>query len=415
MNPLEISRAPCPRIHLTAGRLERAAVFPRHSQNHEVQPGFPQRLHPAYYGPSRVTPGAGGRARTPRPLLGGLEHLGGHGNSPMPHRGPAALPPRVLRSHSCPLRNAPAPAQRRVGLGQPPEPISVWDPRGGARAPDSGGSLAVGERSRRPSFWQTPRGQGRRARLGARPARLQHPTVGHCAGASPGWRPRPGLRFHGAVRGRGLRKRAALASRAALRGLHHPGYNTRWAKIILPRLIRKGNSLDTPVAVTIFFGANDSALKDENPKQHIALDEYAANLKSMVQYLKSVDIPENRVILITPTPLCETAWEKQCIMQGCKLNRLNSVVGEYANACLQVAQDCGTDILDLWTLMQDSQDFSSYLSDGLHLSPKGNEFLFSHLWPLIEKKVSSLPLLLPYWRDVAEAKPELSLLGDGDH
>ncbi|XP_060042996.1 isoamyl acetate-hydrolyzing esterase 1 homolog isoform X2 [Erinaceus europaeus] len=80
------------------------------------------------------------------------------------------------------------------------------------------------------------------------------------------------------------------------------GYNTRWAKIILPRLIRKGNSLDNLVAVTIFFGANDSALK------------------------------------------------------GCKLNRLNAVVGEYASACLQVAQDCGTDALDLWTLMQkDSQ------------------------------------------------------------
>ncbi|XP_058407811.1 isoamyl acetate-hydrolyzing esterase 1 homolog isoform X2 [Diceros bicornis minor] len=216
------------------------------------------------------------------------------------------------------------------------------------------------------------------------------------------------------------------------------GYNTRWAKIILPRLIRKGNSLDNPVAVTIFFGANDSALKDENPKQHIPLDEYVSNLKSMVQYLKSVDVPENRVILITPPPLCETAWEKECLIQGkhrqhsltrpsvtthswiikpsCKLNRLNLVVGEYASACLRVAQDCGTDVLDLWTLMQkDSQDFPSYLSDGLHLSPKGNEFLFSHLWPLIEKKVSSLPLLLPYWRDVAEAKPELSLLGDGDH
>lgn len=62
-----------------------------------------------------------------------------------------------------------------------------------------------------------------------------------------------------------------------------------------------------------------------------------------------------------------------------------------------------------------AQDFAPYLSDGLHLSPRGNEFLFSHLWPLIERKVSSLPLLLPCWRDVAEARPELSLLGDGDH
>lgn len=194
------------------------------------------------------------------------------------------------------------------------------------------------------------------------------------------------------------------------------GYNTRWAKIILPRIIRKGNSLDSPVAVTIFFGANDSALKDENPKQHIPLAEYAANLKSMVWYLQRAGVPGSRVVLITPPPLWEAAWEQECLLQGCRLNRLNSVVGEYAGACLQVAQDCGVDVLDLWTLMQkDTQDFSSYLSDGLHLSPKGNEFLFSHLWPLIEKKVSSLPLLLPYWRDVAEAKPELSLLGDGDH
>ncbi|XP_027955096.1 isoamyl acetate-hydrolyzing esterase 1 homolog isoform X1 [Eumetopias jubatus] len=206
------------------------------------------------------------------------------------------------------------------------------------------------------------------------------------------------------------------------------GYNTRWAKIILPRIIRKGNSLDSPVAVTIFFGANDSALKevhleypcssrtDENPKQHIPLAEYAANLKSMVWYLQRAGVPGSRVVLITPPPLWEAAWEQECLLQGCRLNRLNSVVGEYAGACSQVAQDCGVDVLDLWTLMQkDTQDFSSYLSDGLHLSPKGNEFLFSHLWPLIEKKVSSLPLLLPYWRDVAEAKPELSLLGDGDH
>ncbi|KAF4016615.1 hypothetical protein G4228_008200 [Cervus hanglu yarkandensis] len=130
------------------------------------------------------------------------------------------------------------------------------------------------------------------------------------------------------------------------------GYNTRWAKIILPRLVRKGSGLDSPVAVTIFFGANDSALKDENPKQHVPLEEFAANLRSMVRYLQSVDVPEGRLILITPPPLCEAAWAQECLQQGCKLNRLNSVVGEYARACLQVAQDCGAEALDLWTLMQ---------------------------------------------------------------
>ncbi|MCQ8205389.1 hypothetical protein NP569_24170, partial [Vibrio parahaemolyticus] len=73
-------------------------------------------------------------------------------------------------------------------------------------------------------------------------------------------------------------------------------------------------------------------------------------------------------------------------------------------------------VLDLWTLIQkDSQDFSCYLSDGLHLSPMGNEFLFLNLCPLLDKKVSSLTLMLTYWNDVEESKPELSLLGDGDY
>ncbi|XP_054676169.1 isoamyl acetate-hydrolyzing esterase 1 homolog isoform X4 [Grus americana] len=91
------------------------------------------------------------------------------------------------------------------------------------------------------------------------------------------------------------------------------GYNTRWAKLILPRLISKSTGAESTVAVTIFFGANDSALKDLNPKQHVPLEEYAANLKSMIQYLKSVDITEDRIILITPPPLQESAWEKECL------------------------------------------------------------------------------------------------------
>lgn len=71
-------------------------------------------------------------------------------------------------------------------------------------------------------------------------------------------------------------------------------------------------------------GAGDRALTchfplvrtEENPKQHIPLDEYVANLRSMVQYLRSVDVPEGRIVLITPPPLCEAAWERECLAQG---------------------------------------------------------------------------------------------------
>ncbi|NXL92129.1 IAH1 esterase, partial [Alectura lathami] len=188
------------------------------------------------------------------------------------------------------------------------------------------------------------------------------------------------------------------------------GYNTRWAKVILPRLIGRSTAAESTVAVTIFFGANDSALPDLNPKQHVPLEEYAANLKSMVQYLKSVDITADRIILITPPPLQESAWEKECLAKGDKLNRRNATTGEYAQACVQVARDCETDVLDLWTLMQKTQDFSSYLSDGLHLSTQGNDFLAAQLWSHLEKRLSALPQLLPYWRDVDPLHPEASLL-----
>lgn len=37
---------------------------------------------------------------------------------------------------------------------------------------------------------------------------------------------------------------------------------------------------------------------------------------------------------------------------GCPLNRHNSVAGQYAQACVEAAGQCGVDVLDLWTLMQ---------------------------------------------------------------
>ncbi|NXJ14279.1 IAH1 esterase, partial [Odontophorus gujanensis] len=188
------------------------------------------------------------------------------------------------------------------------------------------------------------------------------------------------------------------------------GYNTRWAKVILPRLMGKSTAAERTVAVTIFFGANDSALKDVNPQQHVPLEEYTANLTSMVHYLKSIDISKDRIILITPPPLQESAWEKECLAKGDKLNRRNATTGEYAQACVRVARDCGTEVLDLWTLMQKDEDFSCYLSDGLHLSTKGNSFLVGQLWSYLEKRLSALPPLLPYWRDVDPQDPEASLL-----
>ncbi|XP_044147845.1 isoamyl acetate-hydrolyzing esterase 1 homolog [Bufo gargarizans] len=188
------------------------------------------------------------------------------------------------------------------------------------------------------------------------------------------------------------------------------GYNTRWAKQILPKLIPDSARAADIAAVTIFFGANDSSIREENPQQHVPLEEYAENLRSMVQYLKSVNIKEEKIVLIAPPPIHEPSWEKHCFMKGYKLNRLNAVTEAYARACAQVGDEYGADVVDLWTLMQEGgSDYTVYLSDGLHLSEEGNQFLESKLWPLLEKKLGALPFILPYWNDVDNNNPESSL------
>uniref|UniRef100_W5NJI9 Isoamyl acetate-hydrolyzing esterase 1 homolog n=1 Tax=Lepisosteus oculatus TaxID=7918 RepID=W5NJI9_LEPOC len=209
---------------------------------------------------------------------------------------------------------------------------------------------------------------------------------------------------------------SAIANRLARkcdvvnRGLS--GYNTRWARMVLPRIVNSSTvDASNIAAFAIFFGANDSALKERNPQQHVPLPEYRENLRGMVRHLGSLGVSADRVILIAPPPLDEPAWEEECRRKGSPLNRLNAVTGQYAEACVQLAAECGTDILDLWTLMQkDGQDFSSYLSDGLHLSDGGSKFVELQLWRLLERRVAPLPLILPYWGDVDPLNPESSLL-----
>lgn len=61
-------------------------------------------------------------------------------------------------------------------------------------------------------------------------------------------------------------------------------------------------------------------------------------------------------------------------------------------------------------LFSAGQDYTIYLSDGLHLSEKGNQFVAQHLWGLLERRLADLPFILPYWGDVDAKSPESSLL-----
>ncbi|KAM7480714.1 hypothetical protein LguiB_005297 [Lonicera macranthoides] len=60
-----------------------------------------------------------------------------------------------------------------------------------------------------------------------------------------------------------------------------------------------------PPAVIVFFGANDACLPDRcSAFQHVPLDEYMLNLRSIVSLLKK-RWPASHILLITPPPIDE--------------------------------------------------------------------------------------------------------------
>jgi hypothetical protein len=71
-----------------------------------------------------------------------------------------------------------------------------------------------------------------------------------------------------------------------LRGLS--GYNTRWALKVLERAMEGAATGGAdPAAVTVFFGANDASLPDQQQAhQHVPLEEYQANLRAICAYFK---------------------------------------------------------------------------------------------------------------------------------
>ncbi|KAK9831127.1 hypothetical protein WJX74_004350 [Apatococcus lobatus] len=89
------------------------------------------------------------------------------------------------------------------------------------------------------------------------------------------------------------------------------GYNSRWAKYILPRVLELRSQ--PPALLTIWFGANDAVLPDRlKNRQYVPVSEYKSTLEGMVQVAKNVGV--QNILLITPPPLDEAArirWNQQ--------------------------------------------------------------------------------------------------------
>ncbi|GMN45898.1 hypothetical protein TIFTF001_015094 [Ficus carica] len=142
------------------------------------------------------------------------------------------------------------------------------------------------------------------------------------------------------------------------------------------RLIK--DSTKPPSVVTIFFGANDAAILGRtSERQHVPIEEYKNNLRKIVLHLKECS-PTVVVVLITPPPIDEEGRNKYARSlygenAGKLPERTNEETGVYAKECAELAKEMGLHSIDLWSKMQETEGWQKkFLSDGLHLTPKGN-------------------------------------------
>ena len=66
------------------------------------------------------------------------------------------------------------------------------------------------------------------------------------------------------------------------------GYNSRWARYLLPHLfpLAADNLTNKHFLIVVWFGANDAALPSENP--HVPLEEYAENDRAILAHVQKV-------------------------------------------------------------------------------------------------------------------------------
>merc|ERR1712224_994426 len=111
-------------------------------------------------------------------------------------------------------------------------------------------------------------------------------------------------------------------------------------------------------------------------------DEYKNNLRSIVKEVHA-KCTKAKVILICPPPVCHQQrleFQKKQYPNNATgiLERTNEKTGEYAAAAEALAVELGLSHVNLWHEMQKAKPgdgWHDFLSDGLHLSLEGNEFV----------------------------------------
>ncbi|KAG4418815.1 hypothetical protein IFR04_008020 [Cadophora malorum] len=224
---------------------------------------------------------------------------------------------------------------------------------------------------------------------------------------------------HGTAFGAGLAEHCIRRLDVINRGLS--GYNTANVLVILEDLIPS-----PPVAkvdyLILLLGSNDSCLPSSPSKQHVALDKYRENLRTILTH-RSILAHGPKILLVTPPPVNEVHLQENDFAKGYSaLTRVQKVTAQYADVVRELAtefKDKNVVLVDLWTALMkegakhtpgyvedgkmigtlekgDNAGLRTLLLDGLHLTAAGYKVFLNEV----------LPFVGPGWAQESELDPK---------
>jgi isoamyl acetate esterase len=261
---------------------------------------------------------------------------------------------------------------------------------------------------------------------------------------------------------RGLSGNYSRRADCVNRGLS--GYNSRWALFAADEVVEAYG--DRLAAALVWYGANDAkTVGTGGPQASVPVDEYGRNLRAIVRKLREAGgghkgggnngrrkgggggggdeesgttattttsgsrwpVPSQEeggaaVVLVTPPPLHEEMWlermNSRAQSEGTPLHRasdrLNANVELFAQEARRAAEDAGAVVADVHRALvaagaaKGDDSARLFYTDGLHLSPLGNEVALKAMQRALEGTAASpgrLPVHLPTFAQVDAHEP----------
>ncbi|KAM7494795.1 hypothetical protein LguiB_029404 [Lonicera macranthoides] len=168
-----------------------------------------------------------------------------------------------------------------------------------------------------------------------------------------------------------------------LRGYY--GWNSRRALQVLDQVFPK-DAVVQPSLVIVYFGGNDSmGLHSSGLGPHVPLPEYIENMRKIGNHLKSLS-DTTRIIFLSCPPVNEAKVRENTSSIFSELVRTNELCRRYSEACVELCQEMGLKVIDLWTAFQRRDDWlTACFTDGVHLSEEGSKIVVEEILKVLKE------------------------------